>query len=302
MSQMSARGKSYNASVMMTALGISRATLRYYESLGIVNPDREPGSNYRIYTNEDLFTTVEAIMFKNAGYQISEAGEALAGDLIDARELVSRYVTMSERRHKIAEAMCESFSQLQHVLESDFAAKPHLTWANEWLVHYDGCEKGYDLFDASETQDYLMAGMPISAFAAIVDVDVFSHEPFETRWGRAVPVQYADLLLRAPDETSDEAAIPHDAATPTATPARHFGGCACLTTTYRADWDKIPGFDPDHSVRDRLGLQLHELGLEQAGPIVAPNVLPVCGKVYCDLYLPVQARSIKGRMAIGRIK
>ena len=58
--------------------GISKPTLRYYESIGLVSPVRREGSNYRNYTMADLVRLVQVKQINTLGLQLSELpGEAL---------------------------------------------------------------------------------------------------------------------------------------------------------------------------------------------------------------------------------
>lgn len=100
--QDSAQGKSYSTKVLMSALGISRGTLRYYEQLGLVSPQRNPESNYRTYSNADVFRVVECVMLKNAGYQVQHAKETLVDAPVDAQGFVDDCLGRSELQLKWA--------------------------------------------------------------------------------------------------------------------------------------------------------------------------------------------------------
>ena len=53
----SARGKTYTIKTLLSVLGISRNTLRYYEQIGVISPVRDSDSNYRVYTNDDVLAS-----------------------------------------------------------------------------------------------------------------------------------------------------------------------------------------------------------------------------------------------------
>lgn len=283
--QGSAQGKSYSTNVLMSALGISRGTLRYYEQLGLVSPQRDPESNYRTYSNADVFRVVECVMLKNAGYQVQHAKETLVDAPVDAQGFVDDCLGRSELQLKWAQAVHERFSLLREVVAHPEAA-PRIERADEWLIYYDGCEGGYDKFVANRAQDSLLEGMPVSSFAAVLDADASNPAKVETRWGRAIPARYRDLM---PDlDLVDKE------------PAR-FLGCPCVSLPYSDDEDKIPGFDRTGAVRARIADFLLAHGLRQAGAIVAPCVLPVRGKVYTRLYMPVEATGLKGKLELARL-
>ena len=283
--QRDARGKAYSTNVLMTALGISRGTLRYYEQLGLVSPQRDPESNYRTYSNADVFRVVECVMLKNAGYQVQHAKETLVDNPVDAAEFVQDCLTQSEVQLRRAQAAHERFSLLHEVVAHPDAA-PRLEMAEEWLIYYDGCEGGYDRFVANRAQDSLLEGMPISSFAAVLDVAAGDPAAVETRWGRSIPARLRNLM-------PDLALVPDE-------PAR-FLGCPCVVLPYSDDEDKIPGFDRTGAVRTRIADYLRAHGLRQAGAIVAPCVLPVRGRVYTRLYMPVEATGLRGKMELARL-
>ncbi len=287
MAPTTARGKSYPTNVLLSALGISRGTLRYYEQLGIISPRRDPESNYRTYSNIDVFRVAECVMLKNAGFQVQQVKDVVDDADGDAAELMESCLERSAHQLARAQAIHEQLERLSSAITSDYDAPPQLVMAEEWLVYYDGCEGGYDRFEASEAQDSLFEGMPMSMFAAIMDIDVMNPHHVETRWGRSIPSRYHDLLPELAGYSGE--------------PAR-FGGRSCLTMPYRADEERIPGFDEDGSVCADLAACLRKWGLRQAGPVVAPRVMPVRGKVYTRLYMAVEAASLRGSLALAQLR
>lgn len=277
----------YKTNVILNTLNISRSTLRHYEQIGIVSPERDPESGYRIFTNSDVFCAVECVMMKTVGVQPSQASEVIRRPGLTARDYMEECRAASQAQMEWASAAQERFGELSALVEADFDAKPRLVLSDRWLLFYDGAERGYDRFRSDETQDVLLAGMPVSSFAAVVRIDVVNPRQKDTKWGRAYPVRYqhlfADALARGAEPT-------------------HLGGCPCLVVPYCADWDKIPNFDPTGSVCARFAETLGREGLEQNGPIFAPDVLPSCGKVYSSIFLPVRATSLRGRMRLSSLR
>lgn len=276
--------KTYSTSVITNTLGISRGTLRYYEQLGILSPTRTPGSNYRTYSNMDVFRAVKSTLLKNSGLQLQQVKATLDAAPEDFVRVCLEQADAERRR---AEAIEERLRALEHAVACD-GDEPHLARAPTWLLYYDGAEKGYNNFEADNAQDSLIDGMPLSSFAAVMDIDVFApgtERP--TRWGRTVMADYADLVP-ALDSSHRE---------PT-----QLGGRPCVTLVYSADQDKIPGFDPTGATCARIAEFVRARGLRPDGPLFAPDVLPVGSKVYCNLYLPVAAANLWGRMALARCR
>lgn len=52
--------------------GIPKATLRYYESIGLLSPIRREGSNYRYYSMNDLVQLIQVKQINTMGLQLAE--------------------------------------------------------------------------------------------------------------------------------------------------------------------------------------------------------------------------------------
>jgi MerR family transcriptional regulator, thiopeptide resistance regulator len=60
--------------------GISRATLLYYESTGILVPGARTASGYRVYTEADAGRLAKIRMFREAGMAVAQIGPMLGDD------------------------------------------------------------------------------------------------------------------------------------------------------------------------------------------------------------------------------
>lgn len=98
----SARGKTYTIKTLLSVLGISRNTLRYYEQIGVISPVRDPDSNYRVYTNDDVFSVAQLNMLKNAGFEVADV-QVVMEKTEDASEFVGR---LSEQNMRQAGMAC----------------------------------------------------------------------------------------------------------------------------------------------------------------------------------------------------
>lgn len=52
-------------------LNVSKSTLRYYDQIGLVKPEREK-NRYRMYTNEEIRRIKYVLVMKHAGFKIEE--------------------------------------------------------------------------------------------------------------------------------------------------------------------------------------------------------------------------------------
>lgn len=87
--------------------GISKPTLRYYESIGLVSPVRREGSNYRNYTMADLVRLVQVKQINTLGLQLSELpGE---GRNIYCEDV---YDGLKKREHELESEIEQAIDQL----------------------------------------------------------------------------------------------------------------------------------------------------------------------------------------------
>lgn len=59
-------------SQIASKFNINSETLRYYESLGLINPKRDPGSGYRIYSDKELLKLDFITRFKKFGFKLKD--------------------------------------------------------------------------------------------------------------------------------------------------------------------------------------------------------------------------------------
>lgn len=112
----SARGKTYTIKTLLSVLGISRNTLRYYEQIGVISPVRDPDSNYRVYTNDDVFSVAQLNMLKNAGFEVADA-QVVMEKTEDASEFVGRLSEQNMRQQAWHAAVQDSLETLQAICD-----------------------------------------------------------------------------------------------------------------------------------------------------------------------------------------
>src|SRR5215475_10193065 len=65
-------------SKLATRCGLSRSTLLYYESIGLLRPtSRSPGSNYRRYTERDIRKLEQIRAYRDAGLALRDVVELM---------------------------------------------------------------------------------------------------------------------------------------------------------------------------------------------------------------------------------
>ena len=61
-------------------LGVPRATIRYYEKEGLINPERKR-NDYREYSEDDISKLKKIIIFRKHGFSIREIEDILDGSV-----------------------------------------------------------------------------------------------------------------------------------------------------------------------------------------------------------------------------
>lgn len=251
----SARGKTYTIKTLLSVLGISRNTLRYYEQIGVISPVRDPDSNYRVYTNDDVFSVAQLNMLKNAGFEVADA-QVVMEKTEDASEFVGRLSEQNMRQQAWHAAVQDSLETLQAICDDIHRGPmPRLSASRPALFYFDECETGYDNHVPDPAQDVLIRSMPIATFGSIIEGDFFSDCLDLPKWGRIVYACDAPLLPQLSLASR---------------PPVQVGGCPCLEISYAAAADKIPGFDKDGSARKKLRAFMNECGFEHGRCVHLP--------------------------------
>ncbi len=109
---------------VIKASGLSRETLRYYEKMGLLKPQRQASNGYRLYAADDLQRLEFIFKTKKAGFTIREIRE-----LLDLKNSVSATCRLGRDMAR---------EQIQHVDEKIVA----LTEIRTILVDFaKQCEK-----------------------------------------------------------------------------------------------------------------------------------------------------------------
>ena len=283
----SARGKTYTIKTLLSVLGISRNTLRYYEQIGVLSPVRDPDSNYRVYTNDDVFSVAQLNMLKNAGFEVADA-QVVMEKTEDASGFVDKLSEQNLRQQAWHAAVQDSLGTLRAIGDDIHRGPvPRLSVSRPALVYFDECETGYDNPVPDPAQDTLIRSMPIATFGSIIEGDFFSDCLDLPKWGR---IAYACDVPLLPQLSL------------ASRPPVQVGGCPCVEISYAADADKIPGFDRDGSTRKKLRAFMDEYGFEQAGDVYTSHALPIKGVFYTRVHLPVRAISWRAKRMLAKLE
>jgi MerR family transcriptional regulator, thiopeptide resistance regulator len=72
------------------ACGLSRSTLLYYESVGLLQPARRTGGNYRMYGDRDLARLRQVCVYREAGLTLADIRAILDRPRSDAAAVLQR--------------------------------------------------------------------------------------------------------------------------------------------------------------------------------------------------------------------
>ena len=71
-------------------LQIPRATIRFYEKEGLINPERK-GNSYREYSNGDIAILKKTIILRKLGFSVSDIKEFLNNE-VDFQEILEKNI------------------------------------------------------------------------------------------------------------------------------------------------------------------------------------------------------------------
>ena len=98
--------------------GISAKMIRYYESIGLINPAERTDSGYRVYSEHDLHTLRFVRRARDLGFSVEQMNELLAlwkdrsRASADVKRIALEHVQELERK---AEALRDMAATLKHL-------------------------------------------------------------------------------------------------------------------------------------------------------------------------------------------
>jgi DNA-binding transcriptional MerR regulator len=79
-----------NVTNLARACGLSRSTILYYESMGLLKPARRSAGNYRQYAEHDLQRLRQICVYRSAGLKLGDIRSILDGARGDAAAVLKR--------------------------------------------------------------------------------------------------------------------------------------------------------------------------------------------------------------------
>lgn len=119
----------YSITEAATRLGVSRSTLLYYERIGLIEPMRDPGNDYRRFSEADLQKLSALLQLKAAGLSWQECQQCLAGQLPTAT-IDARLAAVEARLQELLRAR-----DLLHTFSGATGNEQTRVWHDEFLQH-----------------------------------------------------------------------------------------------------------------------------------------------------------------------
>lgn len=72
--------REYTIGEIAELLGVTTRTLRHWDSIGLLSPEYRTWSGYRLYTEDDVDTALEILVYRSAGVPLKDIAELVSGE------------------------------------------------------------------------------------------------------------------------------------------------------------------------------------------------------------------------------
>lgn len=110
-------------------LGISSQAIRYYESRGVVNPEKTESNNYRKFSTWDLDILIRTRVLRSYGYSISEVT-----DILNNEDILEVKASFKDQEKKIKEIIDLNLNLLTRIQEEDRNIVDTLNLDGEYII------------------------------------------------------------------------------------------------------------------------------------------------------------------------
>lgn len=119
--------KKYTVKELSSIAGITSMTLRRYEKLGVVHPERDEENDYRLYEWRDFVQLLRIRSLRNYGLNMKEISTAYGSDITGARQVY----------HDHLENIDKQIAELQRQKELTLLQQGYIDlWQELWQVGY----------------------------------------------------------------------------------------------------------------------------------------------------------------------
>lgn len=269
----------YSVRDIAKTFNLSRRTLLYYESLGIVEPARNERTGYRSYATSDIFRLMSAILLKNLGTPARGLPCALSQQPFTAASF-DQCSQQIQQRIAYCQAQQECLDKLRSLVKKTGLLEE--AFIEPYYFVHDNAELGYHDFSADKNLAGLIQHLPIGGLGSIscasrsscsaacgVQPSGVVAQDTQQRWGRTVAVRHASLIPLVSTEQ-----------------LMRVGGCHCVCS-YEFVRD-IVGREPYAPELKRAYAYMQEHSLRPAGLPFTPYSLPSEHGFYSVVCYPVE--------------
>lgn len=290
--------RSYSTREVEEITGVARGSLRYYEQVGALEPQRSASSHFRAYTDRDLARIMTCTMLKNCDIPLTDASVDMTDD--DGPEAILRRCAQNnERRQRWDEAVGDGIARLRGLYVDRAPLTPFLVAPDPWAFLPNQEHVGAPIV-RSEAHKAMFQGVPFCVTAALFELSPLRDVPMRGRWGHAVRTRHLAALPQPTAEAADAWPVDGQPATFQGGWLR-FGESPCACVTLRLSPDEIDPLDKRGIIRDVMYGFLDDQGLRPQGVSLLTYDLPLGDRVYVTLATPVEAIGGAGRRALRRL-
>ncbi len=101
---------------------LSRSTILYYDSLGLLKPAERSASNYRLYSDESIKTLNKICLYREAGVSLSDIGmltDMPENDDIYIDILEKTLILLNNQAHKVQEKQKMIIDMIKTIKDND---------------------------------------------------------------------------------------------------------------------------------------------------------------------------------------
>lgn len=261
----------YRTKEITETLNISRASLVYYENIGLLSPAREGDGGYREYSDADIFKVISYAALRNTGLSANEIVEFNSNhDNLFDDECLEYYMERTRERERYYRGMTQAIKQLKDLNAHTKAKNTSLVDIPEFLFFADNAEQGYKEFKKEVSLDLLLSCVPMAGLG-ISFSNVMSGSEYGEIWGRTIRRSHSHLISLP----NKEASI--------------LGGCACFCRNACIEnvrEKKLEGFF------EELFAEIEECGYSIVGDPFVPYAFPREKDTLANVCVPAEAKSL----------
>jgi len=109
----------YTVNKLSKLSGVTTRTLRYYDEIGLLKPERVGENGYRIYGQVQVDTLQQILFFRELGFALDEIKEIISSSDFDRKAALQHHLTsLLAKKHQI-EALVENVSKTLSAMEGE---------------------------------------------------------------------------------------------------------------------------------------------------------------------------------------